>query len=226
MKSEIVIDRLIRTRRRSVGLQIGEDGALVVRAPRFLSLPKIQKVVDDNERWIRNKRVEWEEKKKAAPPKRFAEGETFLYLGKPLPLTIVETGERPLRLSRGTFHLAREAQPSGREWFFRWYRERAEKILPKRVSRLSGAHGLPYRSVRISNARKRWGSCSAKGDIRISWRMIMVPFPVLDYLIVHELVHVRIRNHSRAYWDRVERIIPDWKEKRAWLNRHGHLLYV
>jgi hypothetical protein len=84
--------------------------------------------------------------------------------------------------------------------------------------------GLVYASLRITSARRRWGSCGPKGTLNFSWRLVMAPPPVIDYVIVHELAHLEIRNHSRLFWERVARWSPDYKQQQAWLKANGRLL--
>ena len=74
--------------------------------------------------------------------------------------------------------------------------------------------------MRLSGARTRWGSCSSRGVISLNWRLVMAPLPVLDYVVVHELVHTQVYNHTKEFWSEVGRFIPDYKEKRGWLKKH------
>ncbi|MFH1683961.1 MAG: YgjP-like metallopeptidase domain-containing protein [Candidatus Margulisiibacteriota bacterium] len=104
------------------------------------------------------------------------------------------------------------------------YRRLACRIIPERVKYYSELTGLQPGLVKISNARKRWGSCGSKGTINISWRLMLMPAEVIDYVVVHELVHLVERNHSRRFWRRVAEIIPDYKLHRRWLRRHGSLV--
>ena len=99
------------------------------------------------------------------------------------------------------------------------YRELAKQIIPQRVKHYADLTGLLPRSVKISNARKRWGSCSAKGTINISWRLVLAPPEAIDYVVVHELVHLVERNHSQRFWRRVAEILPDFKACRKYLKQ-------
>ncbi|MFC1568317.1 M48 family metallopeptidase [Candidatus Margulisiibacteriota bacterium] len=96
-------------------------------------------------------------------------------------------------------------------------RELAKKIIPQRVKYYSEMTGLKPACVRISSARKRWGSCGAKGTLNFAWRLVLAPPPVIDYVVVHELVHLVERDHSRRFWSRVGEVMPDYKVQRRWL---------
>ena len=105
--------------------------------------------------------------------------------------------------------------------FERWYREQARQILPGRVEFFASQYEFPYRGIRITSARTRWGSCSAKGSLSFSWRLIQAPLAVVDYVVVHELVHTLVHNHSKQFWDRVGTIMPEFQSRRRWLREHG-----
>ena len=111
------------------------------------------------------------------------------------------------------------------EGLFRtWYRARAREILEDRVMHFALRMGLACLSVRITDAKERWGSCSAAGTLNFAWRLVMAPPPVIDYVIVHELTHLVEMNHSRRFWERLGRVLPDYVWRRKWLKENGHLL--
>ncbi|MCS7122892.1 MAG: M48 family metallopeptidase, partial [Candidatus Micrarchaeota archaeon] len=87
-------------------------------------------------------------------------------------------------------------------------------------------YNFRYNRVRITNARRRWGSCSSSNNLNFSWRLIMAPLEVIDYVVVHELVHTRIKNHSKAFWRMVEAVMPDYDRQRRWLRENGHMLKI
>jgi len=103
-------------------------------------------------------------------------------------------------------------------------KKKAQEIIPQRVRWYSKATGIRYRRVRISNARKRWGSCSAKGNLNFSWRLALAPLEVIDYVVVHELSHIVHGNHSQRFWALVNKFYPNYKACRKWLRSEGHLL--
>lgn len=104
------------------------------------------------------------------------------------------------------------------------HQKRALEILSGRVEWYAKIHGLVYQSVRISNAKKRWGSCSSRGSLRLNWRLVLAPPEVLDYVVAHELAHLKEPNHSRAFWERVRQMLPSYQQHVAWLKANHHLL--
>ncbi len=125
--------------------------------------------------------------------KHYTEGETFLYLGQSYPLAIV-TRQRPaLSFNGTTFRLAKSALPKAEQVFTRWYKEQATLLLFERVLTIAGKHGFEYQKIRISSARTRWGSCSSRGTLSFTYRLVMAPLEVVDYVVLHELVHTHIQ---------------------------------
>lgn len=217
------IDKLIRTKRKTVGLYIERDGRLIVRAPRGVPRPLIDAFVEEKEAWILEKQALVRRVAEQNQPKRFKDGETFLYLGASYPLAIVDQQAKPLVFNAG-FHLRRDAQPRAAALIEAWYRGQARPVISERAAWYAQQHGFQYKKIRIGGARTRWGSSSTTGTLSFTWRLIMAPLEMVDYVVVHELVHTRVRNHSPAYWAALAELMPDYKSKRAWFHQNGHTL--
>jgi predicted metal-dependent hydrolase len=157
-------------------------------------------------------------------PKRYLEGEEFLFLGQAYPLTIVPRQRSALTFNGATFRLAKSALPKAGEVFVRWYKEQATLLLFERVLNFAGKHGFQYQKIRISSARTRWGSCSSRGTLSFTYRLVMTPPEVVDYVVLHELVHTQIRNHSKTFWTRLGKLMPDYKRRLTWLKKNGKFL--
>jgi predicted metal-dependent hydrolase len=221
LKTDIKIDEIIRSKRKTVSIQIKDDGRLIVRAPLRLSKKNILSIVKKHQNWIDTKQQEIIQRNKTL--KKFSEGEEFLYLGKYYPLKIVNNNENLLTFE-DNFYLSDYCLSNAKEVFTNWYKQNAEKIIKHRVEYYADIYNLKYTKIKISNAKTRWGSCSYNGNININWRLIMAPVEVLDYVIVHELVHLKIDNHSKNFWQNVEMIYPDYKKAKKWLKDNAHLL--
>jgi predicted metal-dependent hydrolase len=218
----IEVNQIIRSARKTLALIVKPDGSLIVRAPLRISEKVIREFVEKNRRWIETKQA------KAlatlpSPPRQYVPGERFLYLGVPYPLVIVKEQKKNLLLDE-QFKLAESAQSQAALAFEDWYRDRARQILNERVSFYAHQHDLQYQGIRITSARTRWGSCSASGALNFSWRLILAPLEVVDYVVIHELVHTVFHNHSRQFWRKVEMIMPNYKEHRKWLRKNGQQL--
>ena len=217
------IDQLIRSKRRTISLEIDHDGSLIVRAPHHAPIEEIYTLVNSKKNWIIKKQNLAYEMSQEAPPKQFADGEMFLYLGESHPLKIVADQVDPLVLN-GHFLLAAESQGTARQVFEKWYRKQAAQVIKPRAAFLAEQNGFTYSVIRINAAKTRWGSCGPKGSLNFPYRLVMAPEDVIDYVIVHELVHLRTRDHSKSYWRAVQGIMPDYKSRLNWLQENGHRL--
>jgi len=219
----IAIDRIIRTRRRTLAIIIEDDGRLTVRAPLRAGEAAIHQFVAEHERWILSKQEQTRTRLARFAPKRYVDGEEFLYLGSPYLLKIVDK-QRPSLTFNGGFRLAEGSVPGATRLFEKWYRRRAFEAISERVEWFSAHHGFEHNGVGISSARKQWGSCGPTGNLRFTWRLVMAPLPIVDYVVVHELVHLRYRRHGKRFWGKVKSILPDFRERREWLHENGYLL--
>ena len=215
----IEINQIIRSKRKTIALIIQRDGALIVRAPLRASETMIREFVEKSSAWIQKKQAQV---RAVVPPpaKQYIPGETFLFLGRLVPLEIVKGQKTALALDTH-FKLAEWAQGNAEQVFQQWYREQARQILPGRVHLFASQHNLQVQKIRIGSARTRWGSCNAKGVLSFSWRLILTPVEVVDYVVVHELAHTLIHNHSKRFWKQVEKFLPDYKERKKWLRTNG-----
>lgn len=220
--------KLIRSRRKSVALIVERDGSLVVRAPLRLPQREIDAFVAKNAAWIQEKQAAARQRAETCggPPgeHRFAAGENFLFLGQAIPLQIVEAQAHPLTYTGQAFRLKRSALPRAGEFFEGWYKAQARADFTHRVEALAARHGFSVRSLRLSSARTRWGSCGAQGSLNLNWRLVMAPPEVIDYVILHELAHLKERNHSARFWALVATLAPDYKTQRQWLKTNGMCL--
>ncbi|MEK6681774.1 MAG: SprT family zinc-dependent metalloprotease [Nitrospirota bacterium] len=221
--SEIKIDKIIRSYRRTLGLEIRSDTTLVVRAPMNASMHLIEKVVHKKSAWIKRKQVEIKKRLEAIAPRGYVNGEGFLYLGNTHRLYIVDHSDEPLTFN-GDFYLSGKYMEHARNIFIDWYRKQAHQKISERVSWYSSLAGLKYNKINITSAQKRWGSCSYKGNLSFSWRLIMAPLRVIDYVVVHELAHLEEKNHSKQFWKKVKTIFPDYIKCKAWLKENHHFL--
>ena len=219
----ISIDKLVRSHRKTVAIVVERDGSLTVRAPLRMAEKRIRAFIDSHDNWIAKNQAKVRAALPAAP-KSFTEGETFLYLGQSYPLSIVPRQHPYLDFSGTTFHLAKSALPKAEAAFVRWYKEQAALLFFERVISLAGKHGFKYEKIHISSARTRWGSCNSRGTLSFTYRLVMAPLEVVDYVVLHELVHTHIRNHSKTFWNRLGELMPDYKRRLAWLKKNGKFL--
>ncbi|MBF0123053.1 MAG: M48 family metallopeptidase [Candidatus Omnitrophica bacterium] len=208
----MTITRIIRSRRRSVALIVTREAELIVRAPWQVSEGFIQNLILEKRDWVERKIQETRERLQKIAPKQFVEGEEFLFLSQKYSLKIVDEA-REISLDGPSLVFPRAFLTSPREHLKAWYRQEALKVIASRVEFFAQRDGFQYKSVRISSAQRRWGSCGSRGGLNFSWRLVMLPMSVIDYLVVHELHHLRHRNHSSRYWDAVRAAMPSFERE-------------
>jgi len=220
MGMPVTIDHIVRSKRKTLALIIETDGSVTVRAPLRASEKNILQFVEKHAKWVEKKKMETHA---AVPlqPRQFLPGERFLYLGQAYPLETVEDQEMQLVLDGEVFKLAESAQTNAKMIFQDWYRRHARQVIEPRTALFAKKHQLHYEKIRISSARTRWASCSSKGTLSFSWRLILLHPDVIDYVIIHELAHTVHHNHSKRFWKLVEELLPDYKERRKQLREYG-----
>jgi len=219
-------EKIIRTKRKSIALIIERDGALVVRAPRWASDDDIMRVIAKKRSWIIKKQELFRMLPVCDPKHRFLPGEAFFLLGKQYTLTFSSRLRPSLVFDGINFSLSRSKLGKAKESFIVWYKKFAMDYISRRATHFATLHSIRYRSVKITSARTRWGSCTTRGDLNFSYRLVIAPPAIIDYVIVHELCHIGQMNHSRGFWINVGAILPDFRERRKWLNAYGKTLTI
>jgi predicted metal-dependent hydrolase len=214
---------LVRRRgRRGVGLKVDEEG-LTVSAPSTMPLSRIEALARESERWILKKIAEWSARRVAAV--EFREGERLQFLGGGLALRLATGGRARVERREGELFVVTKGAKAEeiRRAVVRWYKRAAHEYLGERVHALSQAARLAPPTLVISSAMGRWGSCNTRREVRLAWRLVKAPSDLVDYVICHELAHLRHMNHSAAFWSEVERQCPDYRQRRARLYATDHL---
>jgi predicted metal-dependent hydrolase len=222
------------TRRKTVAISVGYDGVRVL-APLDVDDEHILGVVRKKGPWILRKQAGYRELGGRPIAREFVSGETFHYLGRHYRLKVTPDADTVVTriIARGSLLVA--PVPTGvdavicrasvRSGLRLWYRDRAKVHFPTRAKAMSTLLGIPTPTVHIVDQSKRWGSCDARGRIRLNWRLIMAPMSLVDYVIAHETCHVLEHNHSHRFWRSLETIMPDYKTRVHQLDRLG-CLYV
>jgi predicted metal-dependent hydrolase len=221
---EIPVEKIIHSRRRTIALEVTHNATLIVRAPLRTPAVHIEEIIRQKSSWILRK-VDEMKRRPLSPCHEYAEGELFLFLGRSYPLQIVENVSMTIERS-DRLYVSSTLIPDIRIQLKHWYREEARKEIQARCMWFSMKTGHVPATVRITDARQRWGSCTNKGRLNFSWRLIQVPPEIVDYVVVHELVHISQPDHSKKFWDKVRKIMPDYEQRRTWLKDHEWLLKI
>jgi predicted metal-dependent hydrolase len=211
LNGEAVDYRLIRARRRSIGMEVHLDG-LTVRAPLRIALREIEAALGERAKWILDSLAQWRSRRRDVMPREWKSGASIAFRGDTLALALHPS--RRAGVAADLFHLVVRHPHAHDEHMVAqcvvdWLREQAQALVAPRVMhhvRRIGLRTAP--SVRLSNARCEWGSCNARGDIRLNWRLVQLPPALAEYVVAHEVAHIVELNHSRRFWDLVESLLP------------------
>lgn len=218
------VAEVIRTARiKSARLQV-EDGVVSIAVPKALEVERIEQLLKDKHRWIKEK-LYLHQQQHPAPKREMLSGEAFPYLGRNYRLKITTGKLQPVKLLHGRLHIvvpkAMRHEHIIRDMLTHWYRLQAEIRFKEKVKRYANVVGVEPTDVSVKTFKSRWGSCNVKGEIQFHWKVIMAPNRIVDYVVVHELCHLKHHDHSPAFWRSVERIVPDYLECKAWLKEFG-----
>lgn len=210
-------------RRQTVGITVDREGQLILTAPVDCPLVEIEKVARQKQFWIYTKLAEKELLFQPTRPKEFVSGAGFHYLGRSyrLRLTNGSADHPPLRLHQGRFMLRRDALDQAQQYFIDWYIHHGQPWIERRVSLFSHRIGVEPASVEVRDLGYRWGSCGQENRLYFHWRAMCLPPRIIEYIVAHELVHLHEPHHNSAFWQRLERAMPDYKERKQWLAEHG-----
>ncbi|WJF90721.1 SprT family zinc-dependent metalloprotease [Paraburkholderia bonniea] len=217
--------QLKRSARRSIGFSIDSSG-LSITAPRWVTLAEIENAISEKQRWIFTKLNEWQTRveQRALPRIDWKDGAQVPYLGRPVSITL-DASSGALRFdaehARLTLPLPLQAEPQQiKDRVQGWLQGEAKRLFGERLAFYAEKLGVSYRGYALSSAATRWGSCSSDGKIRLNWRLVHFPLPVIDYVVAHELAHLREMNHSPRFWQTVESIFPEFRQVRQTLKDH------
>ena len=124
------------------------------------------------------------------------------------------------------FIMDESVKEQAKQAFIDWYKTQARQVIRARVDIYARRNGFVYTQFRITNAKTRWGSCGPKGSLNFSYRLVMAPLEIIDYVVCHELVHLKVKDHSKSFWKELEHLIPDYKQCKRWLKDNGHRLSI
>lgn len=213
-------------RRRTLGLTVERDGSLVLSAPPGVADARLERFAEQKRFWIYEKLAAKTALPPALPVRAFVTGEGFPYLGRSHRLQLVAELDVPVKLDAGRFKMRREDATRGRATMVRWYTAHAQPWLAARVARYADRIRVSPGAVTVQDLGYRWGSCGKRGRMYFHWQCILLPPRIIDYIVVHELVHLREPHHTPEFWRAVERAMPDWEPRRRWLAEHGRSFMV
>ena len=212
---------VIRSKRKTLALSVNTEAHVIVRAPLLLPDEKIRSFVQEKHPWIMRKQEEMREKTALHSPITLAENERLCYRGK--PYTVLRRQARCITLE-GDYIVV--PQDMTLDTFTLWMKAQARATIAECVEFYALLMNVQYASIRISSARSRWGSCGAGNTLNFTWRLIMCPDWIIEYVVVHELAHITEKNHSTRFWSLVGQHFPNYGNAKQWLRTNNRLMDV
>lgn len=218
---------LRRSKRRSIGFLIDDDG-LRVTAPKWVSLSEIESAIREKQRWIFTKLAERRERsaRRLQPQMQWRDGATLPYLGADITLRIVPGQSAGISYDEAMGELticlpADAGEQQLKDRVQGWLQLQAKQLFAERLPIYAEKLGVTYQSFALSSAMTQWGSCTADGKIRLNWRLMHFALAQIDYVIAHELAHLREMNHSPRFWATVQSIFPEFEAAKKALREHA-----
>lgn len=216
---DIVIEKT--ERKKTVSIFIERDGSVRVLAPSTATDEKIETAIKAKEYQIFTKLAKWKELNQGKVNREFVNGQSFLYLGRNYRLEIVENHQLPLKISGGNFQLDKKYLNKANKVFKEFYKDKAEKKINERLKLIGEKFQLKPTLVKVLELQNRWASWTPKNGLNFHWKCAMAPVPVIDYIITHEMVHLKYSNHSSEFWNELDKKMPNYREHESWLKQNG-----
>lgn len=234
-KSSIPYEIVRSNKRKTVSISVDKDGVKVI-SPVDVTYEKIEAILTTKMPWIRKQLLHFEEINDYRHHRLFLSGEKLPYLGRQYRLKVIsyiEIEKPSFKFSHGTF-IAEVPKTIPKEQYREtllplyedWVKEKAFKYVNTRITRYITILQTQPSSIIIKNQEQRWGSCTPSGKILINWRVFLAPVSIIDYVLIHELAHLKHLNHSTEFWETIKMLQPNYEEKKEWLRINGPSLYI
>lgn len=211
-----------KSKRKTLSIYIERDGTVSVLAPITSSEEEIEEVIKQKKYRIHKYLAEWDSANSSRVDREYVNGQSFLYFGRNYRLELVDGKmNNPLILKNGYFLLRTKDKLEAQQHFIDFYKDKGISKILERVEIYKNRLDVSPNEIRIMELKNRWASCSSKGNLNFHWKCIMAPLDVISYIVVHELVHLKIANHTNKFWNEIDKIIPDYRNHIEWLKSNG-----
>jgi predicted metal-dependent hydrolase len=218
--------KIVRSCRATADIVIERDGRVLVRAPQKVPHERIEDMVESKRYWIYKNLAEWRDLNATRVLREYRNGEGFLYLGRSYRLLLVADQAEPLILKDGRFCLRRDLVdkgeiPAAKAAFRDYYIARGLERISSRVNYFAPKIGVSSARTSVRELGHRWASYSPAGNLAFHWKCMMAPQTIIDYIVVHELCHFHHLDHTNAFWNEVDKVMPNYRERKDWLRKNG-----
>ncbi|MGN1181091.1 MAG: M48 family metallopeptidase [Suilimivivens sp.] len=225
--------QLIKSKRKTIAISFDGDGNLIVKAPYFVRNYEVEAFVRSKADWIEATaiRLKREKEKRENTRLKLESGDMLPFLGEQRVLTVIREDRKRAKVNCAMERLLvfvpyDAGYEYRREALEKWYRKEASVIIGEKAEEYASRLNVAFKDIHIKDQKSRWGSCSSKGNLNFNWRLVMAPESVLDYVVIHELCHLRYMDHSEHFWNLVSGVCPAYRQYRKWLKENGESLYL
>lgn len=220
-----LIDEIKYSDRKTMAIEVKPGGKVIVRVPRRTGKRLVDQFIQQKLDWINQAKARMVKITPSEIRQGYYDGARILYLGQYWGLNHVNRARNGLSFSRENgFMLQKSRLDQAGEMLKGFYREETRRLATEIIDQYAAMWGLAVRSLRITSAKTRWGSCSGKNGLNLSYRLAMLPPEEFEYVVVHELAHIRHHNHSASFWNFLAEMLPDYQQRREWLRQNGRKL--
>jgi predicted metal-dependent hydrolase len=214
------------TARQTTDIVIERNGCVTVRPPARMTPEQVDDTVLSRRLWIYRNLAEWRDLNSTRVVREWVNGECFLYLGSAYRLLLVAEQDEPVKLKDGRFCLRRSVVDQGgkaaaQDAFRDFYTARGVLRLTQRVEHFAARVGVRPGPLQVKELGFRWASSLPGGGVHFHWKCLMAPPKIIDYIVVHELCHMHHRDHTDQFWNEVDKVMPDYRERKGWLRQRG-----
>jgi predicted metal-dependent hydrolase len=210
-----------KSKRKTVSIFVERDGSVSALVPSNLDDEEIASILKAKEYQIHRNLAQWLQLNERHVTREYVNGQSFLYLGRNYRLKLVDDKLGELKFSKGYFLLSKDELSNAEQYFIDFYRNKLKEKIKSLIIRYKEQLGVSPNDIKVMELKNRWASCSAKGNINFHWKCAMAPMDVLQYIIVHELAHLIHLNHTKEFWNEVDKVLPKYEEQMNWLKLNG-----
>lgn len=210
-----------RSDRKTISIYVERDGSVSVLAPETMAENELEAAIKTKEYLLYKHLAEWEDLNRSRVAREYVNGQSFLYLGRNYRLRFVDEQDTPLKLHNGFFKLRSKDKMNAQKHFIDFYKAKGLSHILNKIDRFKDKMDVSPKNIRIMELQHRWASCTHDGNLNFHWKCFMAASSVLDYIVVHELAHIKHHDHSPAFWKEIEKVMPNYENHIKWLKRHG-----
>lgn len=212
---------LIRSNRKTVSIHIERDGSVSARIPEKISNDEILKVLKSKEYQIHKNLAQWSQLNETKVVREYVNGQSFLYFGRNYRLQLTDENIEGIEFKKGYFFLTYSNKDKAKELFVNFYKNKLKDKLYPIINRYKGLLDVNPNDVKVMELQNRWASCTTKGNVNFHWKCAMAPIDVLNYIVAHELTHLIHQNHTKEFWNELDKVVPNYEKQLNWLKKNG-----